>query len=152
MHEAAVASISAADFQQWLGITLDILVLAGVLSLWLLWKRTMTRQKHAETVLKETADQLEIATETLDEALEKIGNLKKRYTSTPTRSPASTPDRDRAEAERPLQPSNNELSQIIEMNKRGDSTEFISRALGLPEAKIRLILKLQRGKSAPRSR
>jgi len=148
MPDIAATTLFVANFQQWAGIILDILVLIGVLSLWLLWKRTIARQKHAETILKETAEQLEIATETLDEALEKIAALKRKNSTASGRDQPSVRKKSLAEAGKSGQPTKNQLNRILEMSARGDSPASISRALEIPEAKIRLTLKLQQNRSS----
>jgi len=145
MAEPAGALAFLLNLQPWLGIGFDILVLAGVLSLWLLWKRTTVRQQHAEVILKETADQLELAAKALDDALGHIDILKKENRKTQpasNRRATEIPEEMESDFPNPTQTTDNQINQILKMHGRGDSSESIARYLEMPEAKIRLILKL----------
>jgi len=150
MPEPAIAPDFLLNLQPWLGIGFDILVLTGVLSLWLLWKRTTIRQQHAETILKETAGQLELATRALDEALGHIDQLKKQDRKTPpssNRRAAEIPKQTKSDYLNPTQTSDNQINRILKMHGRGDSPESIAGYLDMPEAKVRLILKLWAGEN-----
>lgn len=85
------------------GMLFNVLIIAAVGGLWLMWARSIKRQKNVEDILAATSGQLEEATRHLEHALQEIKRLQEQQESggdTGQAAPAETPSPDRASTER----------------------------------------------------
>ncbi|PJC70539.1 MAG: hypothetical protein CO017_04845 [Zetaproteobacteria bacterium CG_4_8_14_3_um_filter_59_5] len=71
-----ISSLSA-DPAGLFGMLFNLLIIAAVGGLWLMWARSMNRQKNVEDMLAATSGQLEEATRHLENALQEIRRLQR---------------------------------------------------------------------------
>jgi len=113
-------------------LMLNVVLLAGLGGLWLLWWQTQRRQQKIEGLLAATAAQLEEASRHLEGALAQIERLRQQ--------PATAPA---ARAAAPVTGDAGKAMQILRMQREGKSPELIAHQLAIPLAQVELMLKLQ---------
>jgi DNA-directed RNA polymerase specialized sigma24 family protein len=126
---------------EWVNLAFDLVILAALGGLWILWWRTSRKQRAIEGLLAEAAQQIDRASLSLNEALQHIERIKQAESPAPRRRAA------RLEAEMPAprqtaEPQSPQIAQLLRMHREGRSAEDIAEALKLPSAQVRLLLKL----------
>ena len=139
-----------------LGLMIDVMLIAGVFCLWLIWYRNGKRQKNMEQLLMATAQQLEEATMHLSQATYAIEQLKQQEQEAPAKPfKAAEPAMRHSQSEpspvtsnqvasaQSLPPQNStQATMILRMQREGESEEGIADRLDIPLAQVRLMLKL----------
>jgi len=138
----------------------DVVLLLSVIGLWILWWRQVQQRKGIETMLSEASNQLQEATQMLNEALYQIQELQ--------RDKVADSDRQKASEERPelqakarfkekvvekvshtsaeeSQPTANisQVSKMLRLQREGIEPEQIAEKLNMPLAQVKLMLMLQ---------
>jgi hypothetical protein len=130
---------------EWAKIAFDAIMLVAVMGMWLLWWRISRKQRVVETMLLEAAQELEVATSRLDEALEYIQRLKQAVAASQTEPHASkTPPEEKRPAEEASrhEPPSGQITQMLRMRREGKDIDAIAEILNLPKAQVKLLLKL----------
>lgn len=140
-----------AELPDGLNLAFDLVMLVALGGLWVLWWKTSRKQRAIEGLLAEAAQEIDRASLSLNEALLHIERIKREQAAAPGPEPAprptATPERPAAprmpEPEpRPEPPQNSQVTQLLRMQREGQSEEEIAHALSLPTAQVRLLLKL----------
>jgi len=138
----------------------DVVLLLSVIGLWILWWRQVQQRKGIETMLSEASNQLQEATQMLNEALYQIQELQ--------RDKVADSDRQKTSEERPelqakarfkekvvekvshtsaeeSQPTANisQVSKMLRLQREGIEPEQIAEKLNMPLAQVKLMLMLQ---------
>jgi len=145
----------------WLGLCIDIALMAGIFMLWLTWHRNGKRQQEMELLLATTAAQLDEATHHLAEATHSMQQLKFRqekdeqaHQSTEhvafnqSRKNQSAP----VESSAPPPQNSTQATMILRMHREGEAAETIAERLDMPLAQVKLMLKLHAASTATSAR
>jgi len=140
---------------EWLGLMIDVALLIGVFSLWLIWYRNGKRQMQMEELLIGTAQQLEEASMHLSLATNAIEQLKRQEKASsaksaepvkqkPTKYKAPAKAKDLTQSQQQYLPPQNstQATMILRMQREGESEETIADRLDIPLAQVKLLLKL----------
>lgn len=131
---------------EWVKTAFDIVMLVAIMGMWLLWWRISRKQRAVETMLLEAAQELEVATSRLDEALEYIRRLKQAMIAAPQaeqyESKVSLEEKRPTEETSRYEPPSGQITQMLRMRREGKDIDAIAESLNLPKAQVKLLLKL----------
>ncbi len=126
-------------------VILNALLLLAIVGLWTMWWRNLRHQRHVELLLSKSIQQLEDASNQLEQTMVHIRksqnmNADAFHPSSGHTSGISTGKSTRSDGD-PL------IHRMLQMQGKGESIEEIAVKLNLPLEQIRLMLKLRTAKS-----
>lgn len=137
-----------------LSMVFDAVLILSVVGLWILWWQQVQQRKHIESMLIEASTELQEATQLLNQALQKIHDLRESGSG---EVKARKSDEDlgkeafresmkmQVESRENSQSTANisQVSQMLRLQREGLSPDKISKKLQMPLAQIKLMLMLQ---------
>jgi len=141
-----------------LNLILDLVLIAAVIALAIIWLRNGARQRKLEAMLAGTAAQLTEASRLLEQASRQLQEARDEQTAatnepapaaSPVQPPRITPQAAARKAYAARAASGNGNTQaerttlVLRLHREGASAEAIAQKLDIPLAQVRLLLKLQ---------
>jgi len=151
-----------------ISILFDVLLIAAVIGLWVLWAKQVQQRKQIEQTLVEASTQLQEATLMLNQALVQIHDLQSAggnqaaVTDGVDEADEAKADeateaikqkvqaRIDADAEVGDEPSSriSQVARMLRLQREGESAEKIAETLDMPLAQVKLMLMLQSNSKA----
>lgn len=125
----------------------NLLIIAAIGGLWLMWTRASRRQKKIETLLIATSEQLDEASRHLEEAMTHIQRIQNReeHASSPSEN---SENRAAPSSMEPRLPERSPVTCVLRMHREGYSPEDIATSQEIALARVKLMLKLHERKAA----
>jgi len=121
---------------RFLPMLLEGIMLIAIAGLWFMWWRNAKRQRLVESMLADSARQLQEATLHLQQAMQLINK------STDSARPRPKETRSRTAEKDDVAKKDARIEDMLSMQRDGRPVEDIARTLGLPLSQVRLMLKL----------
>lgn len=116
-------------------------MILAIIGLWVMWLRSANRQQHVETMLADTAKQLDEATFHLEQAMAHMRESSEKPHTHGKDKPVQVLDNPDMETSSTLEASH--TARMQRMQREGESLEDIANKLCIPLAQVKLMKKLQ---------